>query len=141
MLEQFRQVWSKRGIADVERWRILRENRVHRLHGAVADERPPPGEHLVEDDAEGEDVGAMIRRRATYLFRRHVADRAEHDSGGRVESRHRRARRLRQRRRQPRQPEVEHLHATVIGQEDVLGFDVAMDDALVMSGAKRAHDL
>ena len=43
----------------------------------LAAERALAGEHLVEDDAEGPDVGALVDRLAPRLFRRHVRGSAE----------------------------------------------------------------
>ena len=48
--------------------RIFFEDGVHRLHGRVGLERAPAGEHLVEDRAEGKDIGAMIDLLAADLF-------------------------------------------------------------------------
>ena len=51
---------------------------VHRLDGRVPAERSPARQHLVEDGAEREDVGAVVRRPSLDLLGRHVAHRAEH---------------------------------------------------------------
>ena len=40
-----------------------------------------------------------------------------------------------------RQPEVEHLHAATLGQENVRGLDVPMDDALLVRGVQGIRDL
>ena len=40
--------------------RILFQDRVHRLDVRIAAEGPPAGQHLVQDCAEGKDVGAMV---------------------------------------------------------------------------------
>ena len=99
----------------------------HDVGGAVADKGPVSEEQLVDDRAEAEDVGAMVGRLPPHLFRRHVADGAEHCSvarhGGRgiipvLDGL-----------TQASQTEVENLHDPVIGQEDVLRFQVAMHDA------------
>ena len=55
-----------------------REDVAHRL----AREQPPAGEHLVEQDAEGPDVGALVDGLAPGLLGRHVGGRAEDDPGG-----------------------------------------------------------
>ena len=44
-------------------------------------------------------------------------------------------------RRQLRQPEVEHLHVPAIGQEDVAGLDVAVDDPVGVRRVQRVGDL
>ena len=86
-------------------------------------------EQLVEDDAEREHVGARVHPRAGPLLRRHVAWRA-----------HRRRHRDLDRRRLaqpglatelllPREPEVEQLQVPAGGEHDVLGLEVAVDDA------------
>ena len=64
-------------VAEVELRRILLQDGGHRLGRRLADERGTPGEHLVEDRAEAEDVGPDIDGLAADLFRRHVARRAD----------------------------------------------------------------
>ena len=44
-------------------------------------ERALSGQHLVEQDAEGEEVGAVVHGKPAHLLGRHVADRAQHDVG------------------------------------------------------------
>ncbi len=41
--------------------RLLLKDRVHRFDRRVAPEGPAPGQQLVEDRAEGEDVRAVVR--------------------------------------------------------------------------------
>jgi hypothetical protein len=50
-------------------------------HRVVAGERRPPGHHLVEDDAEGVDIGAGVDHVALGLLGREVGGRA-HDRAG-----------------------------------------------------------
>ena len=90
-------------------------------------------EHLVERDAESEDVGAMIRI-AGMLLRRHVVRRAHGDIGhgesaGVV---------LLWR---PREPKVGELYTAVAREKDVLGLDIAMDDPLLVRGLQGFADL
>ncbi len=47
-------------------------------HRRRARERPHPGQHLVQQDAGGENVGAAIHPLAAKLLGRHVAGRADH---------------------------------------------------------------
>ena len=56
-----------------------------RVGRRLAAERALPGEHLVEDGAAGEDVGAVIDLARPRLFRRQVAERAQHQAGQGVE--------------------------------------------------------
>ena len=96
--------------------------------------------HFVEDQAEAPDVGAVIDDLAAGLLRRHVGDRAHHDALPRAG--HRGHVRLRcGRRLHLGEAEVEHLHAIARADEDVGGFDVAVDDARAMRGVQRVGDL
>ena len=52
------------------------QDALDRADGAVGLERPAAGEHLVEHDAQREEVGAAVGALAPQLFRRHVAHRA-----------------------------------------------------------------
>ena len=61
--------------------RILFQDRAHGVGGRVAVEGALAGEHLVEDGAEGKDVGARICRLTAHLLGRHVADRAHYGAG------------------------------------------------------------
>lgn len=100
-----------------------------------------PGDHLVQHRAEGKEVGAHVERLAADLLWGHVADRPHHgarigdgmrDGGG-----HFRARR----RHGAGEAEVQDLHVAIGRDEDVLGLEVAMDDAALVSGRKTAGDL
>ena len=91
-----------------------------------------------------EDVRRVVHGLAAHLLGRHVADGAEHDAGsvprvcgraGLVDGRDR------VRLRQLGQAEVEDLHAAVVGDEEVLGLEVAMDDAVVVRGGEAVGDL
>jgi len=120
--------------------RLVPENRVHRLDGRIAAEGPLAAEHLVEDDAEAEDVRAMVDGEPTYLFRRHVADCTEHlarvglelDAAGRKVGRDNRA---------LGQAEIQNLHTPVRCHDHVFGLDIAMDDPALVSRGESLGDL
>src|SRR5205807_9933996 len=59
-----------------ERWRVFQDRREEQS-SRVALERPLSGRELVEDDAQREDVAAVIDRLALHLFGRHIAQRAD----------------------------------------------------------------
>ena len=108
-----------------------------------AAKRAPSREHLVEQRAEAEEIGAMIGGPAAHLLRRHVAHRAEDDAGAGL--RRRGSRRLADadslRVDQLGQAEVEDLDAAVIGEEDVVGLEVAVNDPLVVRRGEPVRDL
>src|SRR6266540_4217247 len=100
-----------------------------------------PGHHLVDDCADAEDVGPVIHGLAANLLRRHVASSSQHRPrsglgewpgvpsdlvGGLCEL---------------REPEVEDLDAPLPRHEDVVRFQVAVDDAFVMRGGESLGDL
>ena len=63
-----------------ERRRVFAQNRRQRLGGRLAQKRARPGQHLVEDAAEREDVRSMVGLLSPRLLGRHVPHRAEDGS-------------------------------------------------------------
>ena len=94
------------------------------FHGIVRLEGEPAGEHLIERDAEGVEIGAVVDRpvHPPRLLRRHVGQRALDEPG-----------RLRGRLLAGQaggEPEVGDLHLAGGGvDEDVVGLEVPVDDA------------
>jgi len=133
---------SLRGVA-IECGRILAQDRGHRLGRRGPRERAPARRHLIQHAPEREDVGALVRGLAGHLLRAHVAHRAHHRA------------RIRHAEQRPpvgclvagircglsREAEVEDLHASVCGDEDVLRLDVAMNDAPVMGSGETVGDV
>jgi hypothetical protein len=122
------------------RRRILRRLLGQDLHEVVAGVRRDARDHLVADRAECVDIAARVGGAARGLLRRHVLGRPH---------RHARARqatlacgfcfgRL-------RDAEVEDLHdvggSFARDEEDVLGLEIAVDDALRVRGGECAADL
>jgi hypothetical protein len=96
--------------------------------------------HLVQHDAEREDIGAWIAGIAAHLLRGHVADRAQYGTWlGALWSERLLAGDRDQ--RLAREAEVEDLRALVGGDEQVLGLQIAMDDTLVVRRGKPACEL
>ena len=111
---------------------FLLEDGRHGLGGGLALERAAAGQHLVEHDAEREQVGAAVDGLAADLLGRHVADRAEHSSWigrddrlGRAALAHRLG-----------QTEIENLHLPVTREKQVLGLQIAVDDAFAVRGER-----
>ena len=116
--------------------RVAPEDRGESVGGSRAGERAAPREHLVEHRAEGEDVGARVRReprapaRATGSRRcRGASARSRAGVAGRsVGLRRLRRSRARGRSRGPSRGRR--------GEEEVLGLEVAVDDAPGVSGPR-----
>ena len=92
--------------------------------GAVAGERPLPGQRLEQDDAQRVDVRGDGRGLAARLLRAEVVDRAHRRAGERQLRLVERA----------RDPEVGDLDPPVAADEDVRRLDVAVDDAADVRG-------
>ena len=69
------------GVEAFERKRLVLDDRRERLDGRRAVEEAAPRQHLVEDEARGELVGAEIQRAAGRLLGRHVVGRADDETG------------------------------------------------------------
>ena len=112
---------------------MVGQDRRERVRRALPLERSSASQHLIEDDAEGEDVRPRVDPGAPRLFRRHVGDRAEDLALARqVHSALRRSARevgTGARGLEPGQAEIQHLDAPLARHHDVAGLQVAMHDA------------
>ncbi len=114
----------------------------------LAAEGAAAAEHLVEDAAEGPDVGAAIGALAARLLGAHVGGGAEEDAGagallgesGRMGEVGWRALAGLGRERLG-EAEVEHLHRAVAGELDVGGLQVAVDDTALVGVLEGLGDL
>jgi hypothetical protein len=126
--------------------RIFLQDRVQRLDGRLARKRPRARQHLVEHDAEREQIRATIHLLAANLFRGHVPGGAEDDaSRGRFRGRDRGRGAGVLRTCGPGvlelcEAEVQDLHLAIGQQEDVCGLEVAVRDALAVRGREPARD-
>ena len=104
---------------------------VSRLTGPL--ERRAAGQHLVEHDAEREDVAAVIDPDPARLFGRHVRGGAQNDAGIRAGAMNGGRRRLAaDRLDQLCEAEVDDLGVALLGHHDVGRLQVAVDDALLV---------
>ena len=90
-----------------------------------------PGQHLEQNHAERIDVGTVVDVRfALALLGRHVVGRSHHGTGARL------VRGLVVAQGQLGQAEIEHLHeirhVPLGDEEDVLGLEIAVDDAVLV---------
>ena len=114
------------------RGRVVLELGAHRGIDVVTLEGRLAGQHLVEDDTEGVEVAPRVAPLALHLLRRHVVRRP--DRLGQARPRHLPERRV------ERDAEVDELHPAVRGDHDVLGLEVAVDDAVVVQVGERVGD-
>ena len=118
--------------------------------GSPAERRRPRG-HLVEDRSERELVGAVVEGQPARLLGRHVAHRArarcpprvcgEGDSGQVAGGRSNGCSCPSAVAAQLDEAEVEDLHEAVVGDHDVLGLQVAVDDAGGVGLGQAVRDL
>ena len=125
-----------------DRSRCVLDDRGDHRDGRVALKRPLARGHLIQDHAEGKDVGPMIERLALGLFGRHVGRGpddsavAGHVLGGR---KRRDAERRRLRLVQLRQTEVENLDPVVGADHDVGRLEIPMRNPSGVSGRQRVR--
>ena len=133
--------------------RLVLENAREGIGGRAGVERPSSGQHLEQDTSEGPDVGALVDVTSAGLFRTHVRRRSDNPPlGGATEGagvRHGWCVSAEEYARFG-QSEIEHLGPHVAAgrsgdgrllQDDVGGFQIAMDDPLFVCGLERLGDL
>ena len=128
-------------IARGERRGVFMEHRGHRLDGRVAGEGPPARQHLVEDHAKGEQVRALVDGASGHLLRRHICHGADHGAHGGPRPGRELVEPLAFRLHELRDAEVEDLHAPIARDEEVVGLEVAVDDALAMCDGQSTRGL
>jgi len=120
------------------------KNRVDNRRRRAPLERAASGQHLVENDAERENVGPGIERIAERLLRRHVEDGSDRGAEARQRSRLRGAglgSALVGRFDHRRQAEVEQLRVAAGSDENVGRLEIAVDDAGSVCGFERFRNL
>ena len=121
--------------------RCLIEDCRQRRDRRLARERVAARQQLVQHHTEREDVAPVIDRQPAHLLGGHVADRPDHLPCGRWRRFIGRGPAVRVPVGESRQAEVEDLDAALVGDEHVLGLDVAVDDALRVGGGEATRDL
>src|SRR4029450_1343565 len=93
-----------------------------------------PGKHLVKNCAKGKNIRTLIYGPTLQLFGGHVPNSSHYHTGICIHasSRNIRLNLISIKLSQLCQTKVENLHATVIRDEDVVGFEIAMDDSLLV---------
>jgi len=100
--------------------------------GGVAVKWHRASDHLVEDQAEGVEIDAVIDLAARYLLRRHVAWRAQQLAA---------AGHVGRRRQRLRQAEIRDVGGAGSIDQDVVRLQIAMDDTFSVGGGEGLRDL
>ena len=110
----------------VQRARRFREDRRDDFVRGGPFERAAAGDHLIQNDAQAEDVCGRRDIAAADLLRRHVAKSAHGHTGSRLQQS---GRVFAADLTELGQPEVEHFGVAIGSDDHILRFDVAVDDA------------
>ena len=130
----------KRRIERNERLRLRAADLFQHEKRAIRIERQMAGRHLIEHDADREEIAALVRLSAVRLFGREKMQRSEELAARRCE-RWLLLRRADLTRQKLRETEVENLHEPGRLDDDVGGLEVAMDDAGRVRGGDARGDL
>ncbi len=127
----------------------LRQDRRKNVADGLAREEAMARQHLEEHDPERPDVGALVDGLSSRLLRAHIRRGAEDETGLGGVARHRGG--VRELRVHPAaavlalegfgQTKVQNLYLAVGGYLDVGGFEIAMDDAVVVRFFESFRDL
>ena len=124
------------------RW-VFVQNRDHGFRRSWFAKRPFPRDHLVENCAERKDVRAVVGIPSAHLLRRHIAHGSHHHArfGFLRERNGSTVGRCNGSRDELGQAEVENLGPSILVEEQVLRFQVAMDDASFVRCRQTVRDL
>src|SRR5262245_23005314 len=118
---------DRKGVAQLRR--VVMEDATECLCAGTATEWREPRQHFVQDGSGTENVRSMIRAEAACLFWRHVRRRADDRADRNAVKRDGRGRIVwRVRVDHLRQTEIENLDASILGDEQVVGLDITMDE-------------
>ena len=100
-------------------------------------------QHLVEDRPKCKDICAVVSNVPTYLLRRHVSGCPHDHARVRCDALYRGGAGLRAelRLREFRQTEVQNLHVSVLGHEQVLRLQVTVDNSFFMRRRQSPRNL
>ena len=105
----------------------------------ITSEGAAGGEHLVEDAAKTEDVGASVSSLTPSLLRRHVGRRTENNTGAGLEGE--RSITGGVRRGKTSQTEIKDLYLAIRTNKNVVRLNVPVNDTLFVGSAKATSDL
>gem|GEM_PF-3333025 len=102
-----------------------------KLGGASGGERPSSGQHFVEDDAQGINIGTAVSLAPRGLLGRHVGRGADDPARGFP----------RRELERPGQPEIGHPDPAVGVEQDVLRLEIPVDDSFLVGGGQGPANL
>ena len=152
-VDDARELGRKSGIEPDGSDRRMIEDAIENFSRAVAAKRGAASSHFIENNTEAEEIAASVKFTAASLFGRHIGDGAESGSGagemgfidGVVAVQRGAggcfARDGRFGGKSLRETKIENFCLSTRSDEEVRGFDVAMNDAFQVSGVKRVSSL
>ena len=136
------------GIEAHRRRGCAREDGFENQARGVSAKRQRAGGHFIEDHSERKKIAAGVHFLAANLFGGHVRDGAQRGAGagemfGRSALGGGRIRRGRRRGRAGNfgEAEIQNLGVAALGDKDICGFDVAVDDSRLVRGIEGVGDL
>jgi len=141
-LNQAREPRRQVGPSGGDRFRLVPQRRGQCFHRRSTVKRWNAARHLIENRAEGEEIGTGVDVLPGQRLGRGIACRTDDDATlGESLHRHYGGNRIAIGLADSCQTEVKNLRGSLARDEDVLRLEIAMHDATLMSGGERISDL